>query len=295
MRQAKNEVFIEGILSEIDINYSTFKRNNQDMDAIRGTIKIRVELAPEQILEIPVHLFSPKFTQAGALSKIYEGIETIKNEYNSIAAVGIDKADRVRITRGTLDMNEFVNQSGEISSYPRINARFVNKITDLSRFKPRASFDIEFVIAKIQEELDSEGVETGRLKIMGIVPQYENKVDIFPFYTSLPDAISAIKTNWQENDSVVVTGKVNFSSKTEVTMENLGFGEPIEKIRTTSINELIITGGDPEPLSGEFAFNLEEIQEALSARKARLEALKQRGPNRKSSISVEQAKLDLGF
>ncbi len=293
LRESTNSVFIEGILSEVNMEYSTFNKNGKTEDAIRGNIKVRVDVSEEQILEIPVQVFTKKLTNSGSKNPSYESLEKVMKEFVSIAAGGIDKADRIRISKARIDMNEYYSEDGRLISYPRIVANFINKISDLSKFKPKAEFNIDFMVAQLQDEVDNEGIETGRLKIMGIVPKYGGKVDIVPFYTNLPDAISAIKTNWTENDSVVATGKVNFTSKVETIVENLGFGEPIEKTKTTSISELVITGGSPEPLSGDFAFDLDEIKTALAERKARLESSKNK--QKKKVDTTEKARLDLGF
>ena len=78
-----NVVKIEGILSEIDIDYKDFKKNNVDTKAIGGVIKVRVNTVvngTETELEIPVHMFAAQLTNAGAPNPAYESIERIKNE-----------------------------------------------------------------------------------------------------------------------------------------------------------------------------------------------------------------------
>ena len=42
LRQADNKVKIEGILAEVDIHPSTFKKNGVDVDAIGGKIIVNV-------------------------------------------------------------------------------------------------------------------------------------------------------------------------------------------------------------------------------------------------------------
>ena len=132
LKQAENTVKIEGILSEIDIDYGTFKKNGTDVNSIRGVIKVRVNQDINGVpteLEIPVHLFASQYTNAGALNPAYESIERIKKEYVSIASSDIDHADRVRITKGAIQMNEYYGQNGNLISFPRITASFVTKIS----------------------------------------------------------------------------------------------------------------------------------------------------------------------
>ena len=104
-----NVVKIEGILSEIDIDHKEFVKNGNTVKAIGGVIKIRVDLATNgdtTTLEIPVHMFASALTNAGQPNPAYESINRVMTEYTSIAAAGIDAADRVRITNGNIRMNE---------------------------------------------------------------------------------------------------------------------------------------------------------------------------------------------
>ena len=43
MREALNDVTIEGILSEIDLNYGSFQKDGSTIETIGGSIKVRVE------------------------------------------------------------------------------------------------------------------------------------------------------------------------------------------------------------------------------------------------------------
>ena len=59
-----NVVKIEGILSEIDLKYGTFKKNGVDTKTVGGSIKVRVNTKINGVdteLEIPVHMFNPVY------------------------------------------------------------------------------------------------------------------------------------------------------------------------------------------------------------------------------------------
>ena len=125
LKQAENSVKIEGILSEIDLKTGTSTKNGKTTEYIGGSIKIRVTqvLNGENVdLDIPVFMFSNKLKNDGNPNPAYASIERVMNEYVSIAAGGIDAADRVRITNANIRMNEYYGQGGQLNSYPRINA-----------------------------------------------------------------------------------------------------------------------------------------------------------------------------
>jgi hypothetical protein len=304
LKQAENSVKIEGILSEIDLKTGSTTKNGKTIEYIGGSIKVRVNQAlnGENVeLDIPVYMFSNKLKNDGGPNPAYASIERVMNEYVSIAAAGIDAADRIRITNANIRMNEYYGQGGQLNSYPRINASFVTKVTDLAKFNPEATFSVVFMIAAMGYETDKDGVENpNKFKIRGILPQYGGKVDVVDFFATSPNVISAVSSYWSEKDTVKINGKLNFTSTVEEKMVEVDFGEPRMERRTVSVSELIITGGTQTPLDGDFAFDEDEINEALKERQANLAALKEKAKEKeasgkKSAPAAKKGFSDLGF
>jgi hypothetical protein len=302
LKQAENSVKIEGILSEIDLKTGSTVKNGKTIEYIGGSIKVRVTQminGQEVDLDIPVYMFSNKLTNAGGPNPAYESINRVMTEYTSIAAAGIDAADRVRITNGNIRMNEYYNQNGSLNSYPRINASFVTKVTDLTKFNPEASFSAVFVIATMGYDTDRDGVQIdNRFKIRGILPQYGGRVDVVDFYATNPNVIDAVSSYWSEKDTVKINGKLNFTSTVEEKMVEVDFGEPRMERRTVSVSELLITGGTQTPLDGEFAYDEDEVAAALQERQAYLAELKNKAKSKESGAKAAPAAkkgFDLGF
>lgn len=302
LESKENSVKIEGILSEIDLEAGSYMKDNKTVEKIGGSIKVRVNQmlnGVETELDIPVYMFANKLTNKGTPNPAYASIERVMNEYKSIAAVGIDAADRVRITGANIRMNEYYGQGDKLNSYPRINASFVTKITDMSKFAPEATFSAIFAIGNMGYETDKDGVQIpDRLKIRGIMPQYGGSVDVIDFFATSPNVIDAVSSYWEQGDTVKINGKLNFSSKTEETVVQVDFGEPRIERKTVSVSELIITGGSQTPLEGDFAFDMDEIQSALEARQARLAELKakQKAKEKGAPKSAPKKSMsDLGF
>ena len=293
LRQAENRVKIEGILAEIDIKPGSFNKNGQTMESIGGSITVKVA--------IPVHMFASKLTNKGTPNPAYESIKKIADEYVSIAASdnGEDGADRIRITSGSIRMNEYYSADGRLVSFPRVNASFVQRISK-AECKPEATFTTEFVVANKSEEIDRNGEVTGRYRIDAIIPQYGGRVDVVPMFAQSPGVIDAVSTYWEIGDTVKANGRLDFSATTETTLEEVDFGEPIEKTRTINRSDLIITGGSQTALEGDAAFDNAEIQNALADRKLRLEKQKDRDMSRAATRQAppQTAKngfADLGF
>ena len=302
LESKENSVKIEGILSEVDLETGSYVKDGKTVEKIGGSIKVRVTQMLNGIeteLDIPVYMFANKLTNKGTPNPAYASIERVMNEYKSIAAVGIDAADRVRITGANIRMNEYYGQGDKLNSYPRVNASFVTKITDMSKFAPEATFSAIFAIGNMGYETDKDGVQIpDRFKIRGIMPQYGGSVDVIDFFATSPNVIDAVSSYWGQGDTVKINGKLNFSSKTEETVVQVDFGEPRIERKTVSVSELIITGGSQTPLEGDFAFDMDEIQSALEARQARLAELKakQKAKEKGAPKSAPKKSMsDLGF
>lgn len=303
LESKENSVKIEGILSEIDLEAGSYMKDGKSVDKIGGSIKVRVTqmLNGEKVeLDIPVYMFANKLTNKGTANPAYASIERVMNEYKSIAAVGIDAADRIRITGAQIRMNEYYGQNGNLNSYPRINASFVTKITDLSKYNPEATFSAIFAIGSMGYETDKDGVEIpNRYKIRGIMPQYGGSVDVIDFFATSPNVIDAVSSYWEQGDTVKINGKLNFTSKTEEKIIEVDFGEPRIERKTISVSELIITGGSQTPLEGDFAFDMDEIHNALEDRQARLAELKAKQKAKESKTApkttAKKSMADLGF
>ena len=306
LESKENSVKIEGILSEIDLETGSYVKDGKTVEKIGGSIKVRVNQmlnGVETELDIPVYMFANKLTNKSTPNPAYASIERVMNEYKSIAAVGIDAADRVRITGANIRMNEYYGQGDKLNSYPRINASFVTKVTDMSKYNPEASFSAIFAIGSMGYETDKDGVEVAdRYKIRGIMPQYGGSVDVIDFFATSPNVIDAVSSYWEQGDTVKINGKLNFTSKTEEKLVEVDFGEPRVERKTISVSELIITGGSQTPLEGDFAFDMDEIQAALEARQARLAKLKAKAKAKDGKSAPKAAPkaapkkaMDLGF
>ena len=303
LREAENRVKIEGVLSEIDLKYGSFMKDGKPTETIGGVIKVQVD---QQIggvpatLEIPVHMFSTKYTKKGAINPAYESIEKVMNEYVSIpiAATSGVEPDKVRITSARIDMNEYFGQNGQLISFPRITTSFVARAT--GAFKPEATFSAEFMVSNIAYATDKEGVEIEpkKVEVTAILPRYGEKVDVIKLVATNPNVIDAIEQYWKPNDTFKANGRLNFTSQTHIETQEVDFGEPTERVVTTTLSELVITGGSQSPLEGDFAFDVNDVKKALAERKERLNALKAKGTNKKAPAPAANSGIDandLGF
>ncbi len=271
---ASNSVEIIGLLSENNLEEGSYEKDGRKGDYIRGSVTVKVVQkigAAERVLEIPVHVYANKLKKDGGENPAYRSWKEVFG-YTSIAAGGgEDKADAVRVS-GQLVMNEYYGRDNRFNSYPQVKGSFIKKIRK-DDMKMGAVFEYDGMIRQTCNEVDSQGVETGRLRINMCIPQWGGLVDVMPFYVESPKAIDFIMDNWKPRDTVPFRGKLNFSTKTETKVIETAFGDPEEKTTTTSISELIITGGD-FPLESGYEFSM--IEEGLRKRDEKLAAEKEK-------------------
>jgi hypothetical protein len=303
IRQAFNQVEIEGILSEINLDYKSYTdASGKTVEAIGGDVKVRVRQVINKgeepaTLEIPVFMFSQKFKKDGTPNASYASIQDIKENFTSInMAGGENGADGIRFVGKycSLEMNEFYNQKGQLVSYPRVKASFASKV-ERTKVKEKANFTVELMVSDmIEEEINDEA--TGRLIVVGSVPQYGGKVDVIKFIASNEGVVSGIQQMWAEADTVKASGKLNFTSRTETYIPEVALGEAEEQTRTISVSELIITGGTEA--YDQNAFELEDVRQGLTERKSRLEAQKEKdksGAKTRKTPAATSLKDDFGF
>ena len=304
LRQAENRVRIEGVLSEINLKYGSYVKNGRTVDNIGGDIKVLVhqEMNGEnKDFVIPVYMFAAKYTNAGKPNPAYTSIETVMKEYISIAASGSEAtADKIRITNGDIRMNEYYNAQGQLVSFPRVNASFVNKAT--GDFRPEASWSLEFAVSSMDFVTDADGIEVEprKLRIKILVPQYGGKLDTMELYATNPRVIDAISSYWETQKTYSAKGRLNFTTTTTQIVEEMDFGEPEIRVRTTTVSELIVTKGTQSPLEDDMAFAPAELAAALKEHKAYIESLKEKTNNKTKNTpapagtSANEA-FDLGF
>lgn len=305
LRQAENKVRIEGILSEISLKYGSYvnKNTGATVENVGGNIKVLVHQninGEDVTLDIPVYMFASKYTNAGKPNPAYESIESVMKSYVSIAAAGGEAgADKIRITNANIRMNEYYNQQGQLVSFPRVNASFVQKVTN--DYHPEASWSMQFAVSSMDYVTDKDGVEVEpkKLRIKVIVPQYGGKVDTMELFATNPKVIDAITNYWENQKTYTAKGRLNFSTTTQEVIEEMDFGEPEVRVRTTTVSELIVTSGTQAPLEDELAFDVYELAEALKEHKAYLESLKDKAATPKQAPAPatpnSKAAIDLGF
>lgn len=266
IREAVNNVVIEGTVAEVRIE----TKKSNDKEFILGEVDIQTDENSTHTVKV----FANKLNKEGKESSLYKGIETIMNEYKSIASHGKDGADRVRIMQGKIGLNEYVGQDDTIKSYPQLSANFINRLTATEEFEPKAEFEAEMYVHSVSEEVKNDE-ETGRAILKGFIPVYGGKVIPFSFIVADPAAVEYVSNNYESGSTVTVYGDIINRVNVVRQEVEVGFGKPQEKISRTTVREFVVTGGTP-PMDSEDAkaYSTEVIKKALVEREAYHEEMK---------------------
>jgi hypothetical protein len=273
IREAVNEIFIEGTLKEKTLETTTIDTKDGKSDVIRGELVISTSADSEH----RVRVFANKLTKEKKENSVYKGLVTVMNEYVSVAealknGMSASDATNVRITKGKMGLNEYYTPNGELRSYVVFNTNFVNRVQ--GEVTPKAIFTIEMFFKSIIPEVkDSE--ETGRTIIEGIIPLFEGVIPI-TFVANEGEVSDYIAQNYEVGKTGKVWGDIVNKVVKEVQVER-GFGKEREKTVTHITNELVITGGESEQYDEDDttkSYTKEQIKAALNEREATLEEKK---------------------
>lgn len=230
LRQADAKVTVAGIVSDKKLEMTT----KDGVRTIEGTVTIKT--ADTNFVQMRVRCADKK--KDGSENKTFAGVMTVMNEYKSIADVGEDEADRVR-TSGQINLFRSNNNGNEIVSY---TSNFFNRIKANQEFEPKAEFEIEMYIKSLVPEMNKEGEETGRYKIVGWIPTFNG---IEPLDLIVPEELADQVSNiYEPKQTARFYGNIVQNVTYETIERPMAFGVKKET-KANFINELVVTGGSP--------------------------------------------------
>lgn len=293
LRQADAKVNVEGVVSEVSLTEEMSKELG--CNQITGYLTVKTNDTNFVKFNIRVN----EKTKAGTDNKAYPGIITVMNEYKSIAAVGEEDADRVRIS-GDINLYHSDQTGQDVVGY---KSNFYNRV--INDYNPHAEFDVEMFISSITPEVTTDGEETGRVLVKGWVPQYENGIE--PLTLVAPeDVADAVESTFEPGQTVRFFGDI-INDRVVIKKEiPVAIGKPKIETHVSTKNELRITGASgayEEGISAVAPYEKDTIKAAIQERKDRIEsrramaAAKNAGGRRntKPSGASHGRKLDMGF
>lgn len=274
---------VEGIAEEIvrvnDVRWTDARTGGQkEAKSLNFNIRVGTE---DEYQSVPVQMFVNKTKKDGTVSVAYTSLEQFLTQVKTIANSSPEEASKVRTGYGTITMNEFYGNNGQLVSSPEFSASFLN-IIDGATFNPRAEGNLELAVVNVEQEVDQDGVETGTLLVQGVNTDGWS-AELITLKATEPNIVNGLS-------QVLEVGKVyefyvdaDFSIEViEIEEESL-IGPPVVKTRTVRTRNLIITN----VLEGSLDMTEEQIKEVLDKRQVRLDKDKARSQARKQETKAE--------
>lgn len=292
LREAKANIEVIGQLSEKTLT----KEMKDGKGVIRGNLVIRT--SPTNFITFNVYANEFKSDGNGGYTKdknsIYEGMETIMDEYKSIAEFGEEEASWIHVRNGQI--SPYVNfNNGRKFEGIRYRSNFFTRLREGEDINPQATFEIEMFIESILPEYYSQGEdvgqETGRILVKGWMPTYsgiEQVVLVAPETIEVDgyetEIASAVRDEYEAGQTVVFYGDVINNRITTTETVPVKIGRPKVNIRTRYINEFIITSASEPKIDD--AYDADAIRQAITEREIKLEEAEQKSKNAKAAPSA---------
>lgn len=275
LRQANAKVYVVGVVSEKDLKVVT----EEGKTKISGHITVKTS----DVNFVKFNVNVNEKTNAGADNKCYAGIQTVMNEYKSIAEVGEEEATKVKVTG---DISPFTGKNGEkIVSY---KSNFFNRLKADEEYEPKAEFGIELFISSITPELTEDGEETGRTVVGGWMPTY-NGIEPIELVAD-KEVGQAIESGFEPGQTVEFYGEVINNRIETVTEIPVKIGKPRKKVKVEVKNDLVITGASEayeEGVTPEIPYEEETIKAAIQERENKLAEAKAKAQSGSSNSGAK--------
>ena len=268
IRQALNKIDITGVVKE----HKLASGKNNDGKYINGSIVVKAG----EFTEVTVKVFVKETNDKGKVKKAYENLEKIlKGEVKTLVEVSEEEAVKVRLWGNEGFTPQFREEifkpenATEVVTKVGVDLGFGN-ITIDNKITPedyKATFDVEVFVESVEEELNKDNEETGRVIIKGWCPVYggsviplELKAGIVEDEEGEYDFAEDIRSSIDPDTTVNFWGDINYISIIEKTAKGGSLGRAKVEEKRTYVHDLVAIGADF--IEGENEYDIDDIKQA---------------------------------
>jgi hypothetical protein len=265
LRQSEAKVEVVGILSEKDLKLET----EDGKTSIKGSLTLKTS----DVNFIKFNVNVGEMTKQGKPNSLFAGIKTVMDEYKAISdGYSEEDADKVSVSNGDLNLYRNKNTGAEVVGY---KSNFFNRVTRIDEehpWEPKAEFSVEVFITSIVPETNTDAEETGRVVVNGWVPTY-NGIEPIKLVAPEGEVASAIDSTFEPGETVEFFGEI-VNNRIETIQEiPVAIGKPRKKVKTTWVNDLVITAASEayeEGISANAPYDANVIKAAIQERENRI-------------------------
>jgi len=286
IRQALNKIEITGVVKEHKLGTG---KTSEGEKYINGSLVIKAG----EFTEITVKVFVSETTSKGKVKKAYENLDKIlKGEAKTMTEVSEDEAVKVRIWGN----DGFTSQFKEEMFKPENATEVVTKISvdlgfgnitidnNIAAEDYKATFDVEMFVESIEEEIDKNDEETGRVIVKGWVPVYggsviplEIKAGIVEDEEGEFDFAEDIRNNIDLESTVNFWGNIDFKAIIEKVSKGGSLGRAKVEENRTYIHDLVAIGANY--IEGDDEYDIEDIKQARIERENKKQEAQDKAEN----------------
>jgi hypothetical protein len=286
IRQALNKIDITGVIKE----HKLASGKSDEGKYINGSIVIKAG----EFTEVTVKVFVTETNSKGKTKKAYENLEKIlKGEIKTMVEVSEEDAVKVRLWGNEGFTPQFREEifkpenATEVVTKIGVDLGFGN-ITIDNKITPedyKATFDIEMFVESVEEEIDKNDEETGRVIVKGWCPVYggsviplELKAGIVVDDDGEYDFAEDVRNSIDPETTVNFWGDINFKAIVEKVLKGGSLGRAKVDEKRTYIHDLIAIGADFVEEDNEY--DIEDIKQARIERENKKQEAENKAENK---------------
>lgn len=285
IRQALNKVDVIGVIKEHKLNSG----KTDDGKYINGSLVVKAG----DFTEITAKVFVMETNSKGKVKKAYENLEKIlKGEEKTMVEVSEEEAVKVRIWGNEGFTPQFREEIFKPENATEVVTKIVvdlgfGNITIDNKITPedyKATFDVEIFVESVEEELDKNDEETGRVVIKGWCPVYggsviplEIKAGIVEDDEGEYDFAEDIRNSVDPETTYNFWGDIDFKAIVEKTSKGGSLGKAKVEEKRTYVHDLVAIGADF--IEGENEYDIDDIKQARIERENKKQEVKDKAEN----------------
>lgn len=286
IRQALNKVEITGVVKEHKLDSG---KTSEGDKYINGSLVVKAG----EFTEVTVKVYVSETNSKGKVKKAYENLEKIlKGEVKTMVDVPEEEAVKVRLWGNDGFTPQFKEEifkpenATEVVTKISVDLGFGNVTID-NNINPddyKATFDVEMFVESVEEELDKNDAETGRVIVKGWVPVYggsviplEVKAGIVEDADGEFDFAEDIRSNIDAETTINFWGDIDFKAIIEKTSKGGSIGKAKVEEKRTYVHDLVAIGADY--VEGEDEYDIEDIKQARIERENKKQEAQDKAEN----------------